>query len=238
MRLAPLDGDAGGGRGLRRGRGSGAVFPLGTSLGGTLGTSLGTLGVLRRGARCLELLRGEGAAHAVLVLEIVLERHRRDVVVVGVDPIRVVVDRRPFRGIRVQRVDVRVVVLQRGFRPGVRVGHRGVWIGIRSLVDARVVPKVVLVVRPEPGILALDVAVDAFVVGKVVIPLVVLVVVQGDVLLRGGGVGGLKLLGRGCVGVAGLHLHVSLVADGVTVGRGEYGVEEDVEVIVVLRQGD
>ena len=48
----------------------------------------------------------------------------------------------------------------------------------------------------------------------------------------------LPLLGRGGVGVAGLHLHVSLVADGVTVGRGEYGVEEDVEVIVVLRQGD
>mmetsp|Transcript_2226 Transcript_2226/g.10145 ORF Transcript_2226/g.10145 Transcript_2226/m.10145 type:complete len:232 (+) Transcript_2226:293-988(+) len=231
MRLAPLDGDAGGGRGLRRGRGSGAVFPLGTSLGGTLG-------VLRRGARCLELLRGECAAHAVLVLEIVLERHRRDVVVVGVDPIRVVVDRRPFRGIRVQRVDVRVVVLQRGFRPGVRVGHRGVWIGIRSLVDARVIPKVVLVVRPEPGILTLDVAVDAFVVGKVVIPLVVLVVVQGDVLLRGGGVGSAHRLGRISISVAGLHLHVSLVADGVTVGRGEYGVEEDVEVIVVLRQGD
>ena len=173
-----------------------------------------------------------------MVLEIVLERHRRDVVVVGVDPIRVVVDRRPFRGIRVQRVDVRVVVLQRGFRPGVRVGHRGVWIGIRSLVDARVIPKVVLVVRPEPGILTLDVAVDAFVVGKVVITLVVLVVVQGDVLLRGGGVGSAHRLGRISISVAGLHLHVSLVADGVTVGRGEYGVEEDVEVIVVLRQGD
>ena len=237
MRLAPLHrDDARRGGGLRSGGRPRPALAVGTPFG----TPFGTL--RPSGSGRLELFRRERAPHPVRVLQVVLQRQRRHLLA-AVAPRKslvLVVERRHSifpRG--VVGID-HVVVLDRGLHASVRVGHlRVLEVGsgrAETSGGGRVSRPVSVLVLGETRVVAVEVPVYAIVVREVVIPLLVRLVFQGDVFLvrRGRVAGAPPVLGR----IRRRHLHVPLLGDDVAERRRRRGVEEDLEVVVVLREGD
>mmetsp|Transcript_12602 Transcript_12602/g.54124 ORF Transcript_12602/g.54124 Transcript_12602/m.54124 type:complete len:367 (-) Transcript_12602:104-1204(-) len=237
MRLAPLHrDDARRGGGLRSGGRPRPALAVGTPFG----TPFGTL--RPSGSGRLELFRRERAPHPVRVLQVVLQRQRRHLLA-AVAPRKslvLVVERRHSifpRG--VVGID-HVVVLDRGLHASVRVGHlRVLEVGsgrAETSGGGRVSRPVSVLVLGETRVVAVEVPVYAIVVREVVIPLLVRLVFQGDVFLvrRGRVAGAPPVLGR----IRRRHLHVSLLGDDVAERRRRRGVEEDLEVVVVLRERD